>query len=146
MPLYCPQRAARLLSLIALIPLIAKAQPLDDMALREAIQGCWEYEKPDPVTGRATPLTSILACLNHEGVITGVTFNDGDGWEWIHSYSIQNGSVIVEGEVWWTIEDVGGGRLIVVKNSGERRIYRHVCRTVEQDIQCERLKYKIEPQ
>ena len=135
------------LFMTAVMPSFAKAQPLDDTSLREAMQGCWEhrrYATPDRETGKELLLNSMLACLNREGIITGVTLDDGDAWEWMHRYSVKDRRVIVSGEVWWTVENVGDGKLIVVRPSGERRTYHHVCRTVEEDIQCERLQYKIE--
>jgi hypothetical protein len=133
---------------IAVMAPVAEAQPLDGTALREAMQGCWEHRRfgtLDRETGKEPLLNSMLACLNREGIITGVTFDDGDGWEWMHRYSVKDRRVIVSGEVWWTVEDVGDGKLIVVRPTGERRTFDHVCRTAEEDVQCERLQYKIEP-
>jgi hypothetical protein len=129
------------------IPPSAKAEPLDDTGLREALLGCWEYNRyatPDRETGKELLLNSTLACLNRDGIITGVTLDDGDAWEWIHPYSVKDRRVIVSGEVWWTVENVGDDKLIVARPSGERRTYHHVCRTAEEDVQCERLQYKIE--
>src|SRR5688572_12308971 len=124
MQVHRPLVAAGLTLLItAVIPPLAKAQPLDDAGLREALQGCWEYRRyatPDRETGKERLLNSTLACLNREGIITGVTLDDGDAWEWIDRYSVEDRRVIVGGEVWWMVENVGDGKLIVVRPSRER--------------------------
>jgi hypothetical protein len=116
-------------------------QPSD---LKILIRGCWNYEElqyPDAPSGTPELISFQIACFNEKGVVTGLTFHDGDGWDWIYDYLLENDSLVVGGTSWGRILDASATKLLLI--AGDKlRAYNIVCRTPEEDVQCERLQYK----
>jgi hypothetical protein len=110
------------------------------------LHGCWnhnEFQFTDTPGDKPKLIRSQLACFNDRGVATGVTLDDGDGWEWIHRYVLEGDSLIVGEQSWGRVLDASATRLLLI-NGEILRAYDLVCRKPGEDVQCDRLQYKIE--
>ncbi len=120
-----------------------------------ALLGCWEHERLGVTSyseGKQIRIGCHLMCFNDRGVMAGVTFDAGDGWDWDYYYRLEDNRIVVY--AWWNdqkyswntkfvIKQIGKSEL-VVESAGQTLTYKLVCRTEQKDGQCGRMKETIE--
>jgi hypothetical protein len=83
-------------------------------------------------------------------MVTGIAFADGDGWDWTHRYTIKGRTIVSDrafGNI--AIDELGfrsNDREMTTRGAdGSTRVWKRLCRTVKEDIQCTRLHYNLNP-
>jgi hypothetical protein len=109
---------------------------------------CWEYKHFRQMDVRGAIVTRLaqsqLICFQPGGLATGASFDVRDGWDWAYRYKIANHAIYLAGEVWGHVLDVDRHRMLVGGLADDPRIYRYVCRTTAESIQCDRLHRRID--
>jgi hypothetical protein len=112
-----------------------------DLAL--IVNACWEYKhfrERDIKGAIETKLAgSQLICFQPGGRAAGLTFHRDDAWDWSYGYKIANHVIFLRDEVFGRVLSVDLHRMIIA-DGDEQRTYRYVCRTMAENIQCERLR------
>jgi hypothetical protein len=121
-----------------------------------ALLGCWEHERlgvSPSSQGKEVRIGSHLMCFNHKGVMSGVTFDAGDGWDWNNMYRLEDSRIIVYAYYWdsakyewkarYNIKQIDKTSMDVEIGSEHLR-YSLLCHTVQENIQCERMKEEPE--
>ncbi len=119
-----------------------------------ALLGCWEHKHFSATpASEGTLIWSNLMCFNNKGVMAGVTFDAGDGWDWDYQYRLEDDLVIVYASYWdsgkyewrarYSIKRIDNSGMDV-EIAGKSFRYNLVCHTVQEDIQCGRMSEEIE--
>jgi hypothetical protein len=121
-----------------------------------SIIGCWEHKRYGESAGSGEkPFAgSHLVCFNDKSVMSGVTFDAGDGWDWVQPYILRDNHVmsncyqLIGKEYGWAQCEVFTVRQIDssgmnVESDGKLLRYRLVCHTEQENIQCERLRDEL---
>ncbi len=116
------------------------------------IIGCWEHIRyAQSHDGPPKQIGSHLMCFNGEGIMSGVTFDAGDGWDWNQYYRLEDNRVAVYAwedqkynwHIQFVIKQISKSEM-VVESTGETLIFKLVCRAEQEDVQCGRMKETIE--
>ncbi len=149
-------------TLVAVSLTVAAAARADDnpdvlaKLAQGALLGCWEHKhfSATPASeGKETLIWSHLMCFNNKGVMAGVTFDAGDGWDWDYQYRLEDNRIIVYAYYWESSKYEWKARYNIkridksgmdVEIAGENLTYNLLCHTVQEDIQCDRMSEEIE--
>jgi hypothetical protein len=120
---------------------IAPAKSIETAKLHSLLFGCWENERFDGGPDNRL-IGSYLVCFRKDGWATGLTFDAGDAWEWSYDYRIE-GNLIYFGETSWAQIKKIGEKAMAVEMKDKRMDFELVCRSKQENLQCERLEAKL---
>ena len=143
----------------AVVSLVVTLSPATAFARKLAAKidarliACWRHETPEvSIDSYAKPRpnfgSSVLMCYRRDGIVTGVAFDDGHGFDWAHGYQIQGTTIVSDRAFGQTAVDSfrfdkPGREMTTISAVGLARVWTRVCRTVREDIQCSRLHQKL---
>lgn len=116
--------------------------------LHSSLLGCWENlrfaNEVNNQKAQKLLIGSYMVCFRKDGRVTGVTFDDGDGWEWSDSYHVDKDIIYFNSKIWGQVLNITA-KNITAELNGKRMEFKFLCRTKQEDIQCERLEYQLDP-
>jgi hypothetical protein len=127
-----------LVAIVAFAGEIAATKSSGAAGLRGLLLGCWQHERRT----KEGLVGTYLVCFREDGRVTGVTIDDGDGWDWVHRYRIKENDIFFDHTFWGHVRTIAADKMIIDMKGGPTDL-ELVCRTKRQDIQCQRLTDKI---
>jgi hypothetical protein len=127
-----------IISIVAFAGEITAAKSSEAMEVHRLLLGCWQHDRRT----KEQLIGSYLVCFRKDGRVTGVTFDGGDAWEWRHDYRIKRNWVFFGDTAWGHVQKIAAEKMIIEMNSTQMD-FELLCRTKRENIQCERLKYRL---
>ena len=127
-----------IVAIIAFVGEITAAKLSEATEVHRLLLGCWQHDRRT----KEKIIGSYLVCFRKDGHVTGLTFDADDAWEWRHDYRIKENWVFFGGTAWGQVQKIAAGKMMIEMN-GTQMDFELLCRTKRENIQCERLKFKL---